>query len=88
MHLNEIRDYLDRAPKKWNFDGRQMVNNTRARYLWLADLARGPLDERINRRAGLVYELLPWKNPVHSACRRHHRNELRKKGTRSLMHLI
>jgi hypothetical protein len=88
MHQNEIRDYLERAPKKWNFDGRRMVNNTHVRFVWLADLARGPLDERINRRAGLIAEPLPWKHPVHSSCRRHHRNELRKQGRRSQMHLI
>lgn len=88
MHPNEIRDYLERAPKKWSFNGHLMVNNTRSRYLWLAVLLRGPLDERINRRAGLVMDLLPWKNPVHSSCRRHHRNELRKQGRRSQMNAI
>ncbi len=88
MHQNEIRDYLERAPKKWSFNGHLMINHTRSRYLWLADLLRGPLDERINRRAGLIREFLPWKNPTHSSCRRHQRNELRKRGARSLIHSI
>lgn len=88
MHQNEIRDYVERAPRKWSFNGTLMVNHTRSRYLWLADLLRGPLDERINRRAGQIRDLAPWKNPTHSSYRRHQRNELRKRGLRSLAHSI
>jgi|GEM_PF-6039713 len=82
MHQNEIRDYIERAPKRWHFNGSQMVSNTQARFVWLASLLRGTIHERINRRAGMVEEWRPWSNPTHSAYRRHHRNELRKKGLR------
>ncbi len=86
MNKNEIRDYIERAPKRFHFNGTQMVNNTRARFVWLATLLIGTLNERINRRAGFVDAWMPWKNPVHSACRRHHRNELRKKGLKYYGH--
>lgn len=84
LHQNEIRDYIQRAPKKWIFRGHQMVNTSHVRLKWLAEIAQGTLNERINRRAGCEDKWIPWKNPVHSSCRRHHRNELRKKGLRYL----
>lgn len=77
MHTNEIRDYLQRAPRKWSYDGRRLINNTRPRLLWLADIARGTLDERINRRAGFASPWLPWKHPTHSSIQRHHRRNQR-----------
>lgn len=79
LHENEIRDYLARAPKRWHFNGACMVNNTRARYKWLESLCQGTLNERINRRAGLVEQRFPWGNPVHSAVRRHRRKVLKQK---------
>lgn len=88
LHQNEIRDYLNRAPKKWEFRGGEMVNNTYPRLTWLASIASGTLNERINRRAGIVDQYIPWKYPTGSAIRRHKRNELRKKGTRTLLHLL
>lgn len=79
MNTNEIRDYLDRAPKRWAYRDGKMVNFTGARLKWLASMCQGTLHERINRRAGIVQAWLPWKNAVHSAIRRHRRNQLRTK---------
>lgn len=76
MMQNEIRDYLKRAPKKWNFDGCRMVNHTHARLVWLTSIARGTLDEKINRRAGISDAWRPWYFPVDSARRRHNRRQL------------
>lgn len=73
LHPNEIRDYIARAPKRWSFDGRRMVNNSHVRLKWLADLARGTLDERINRRAGITNMWRPWHNPVFNSVQRHKR---------------
>lgn len=76
MHINEIRDYLERAPKRWHFDGLRMVNNTATRLRWLTSIATGTLDEKINRRAGHVDEWIPWKLPrVVSAKQRHNRRQ-------------
>ena len=88
LHPNEIRDYIQRAPKKWEFRGQQMVNNTYPRLVWLSTLARGTIHEKINRRAGIEHPYAPWHYPTGSAIRRNHRNNLRKQGTRSLAHLI
>lgn len=73
---NEIRDYLRRAPKKWSFDGARMVNHSHARLVWLASMAQGTLDEKINRRAGIAEAWQPWHFPVDSARRRHNRRQL------------
>ena len=86
MQINEIRDYIERAPKRWSFCGTRMVNHTHARYKWLDDLARGTLHERINRRAGIIDTWFPWKNPIQSSVRRNSRNELRKRGLTALQH--
>ena len=80
LQTNEIRDYLARAPKRWTFNGARMVNHTFARLSWLADLARGTLDARINRRAGIPDDWKPWHNPTDSSIRRHHRRALRLAG--------
>jgi hypothetical protein len=83
LHPNEIRDYLRRAPKRWSFNGSQMVNNTGARFRWLADLACGTLNKRINRRAGVVNPQQLWQLPPWIASKkRNHRNEMRKHGIR------
>ena len=82
---NEIRDYIQRAPARCVFNGRQIVWNTHSRLQWLASLARGSIDDRINRRAGIVDNYQPWKmSPEHKACRRHRINEFRKRGIRLL----
>lgn len=72
---NEIRDYLNRAPKRWRFDGGRMVNTMHARLKWLSQIAAGPLNERINRRAGKPERWEAWKNPVGSSIRRHARRQ-------------
>jgi hypothetical protein len=75
MNPNEIRDYIERAPKRLTFNGTGMVNNTHVRYVWLAGIARGVLDEKINRRAGVVFPYQPWKYPIGSAIRRQKRRK-------------
>jgi len=81
IHTNEVRDYIARAPKRKRIDGKRVVWNTEARLKWLASLCRGSIDERINRRAGIVDIYQPWKlSPVFKASRRHRCNELRKRG--------
>lgn len=83
LHANEIRDYINRAPKKWDFDGLRMINNTHARLIWLASIAHGTLDERINRRAGIKDLWQPWMQPFWvKAAKRHRRNTFRKRGIR------
>lgn len=81
LHTNEIRDYLARAPKRWQFNGMGMVNNTGARLRWLETICRGTLHERINRRAGIVQEYAPWRhlNPAQRSVRRHWRKEQKRK---------
>ena len=78
LHPNEIRDYLQRAPLKWEYRDGRMVNNTHARLVWLSQIAFGTLHERINRRAGNPAQWRPWYNPVFKAVERHHR-KLRKR---------
>ncbi len=73
IHPNEIRDYLERAPMRWSFDGKRMINHTGPRLKWLHELCRGTLHERINRRAGLIDEWRPFSNPVLSSIRRKER---------------
>ena len=73
---NEIRDYLSRAPRRFHFNGMRMVNNTAARFSWLASIASGTLDQRINRRAGINDVYRPFKYPAHSSQKRHHRRQM------------
>lgn len=80
LHPNEIRDYVQRAPKKWHFDGCRMVNNTYARLRWLAEIAHGTIHERINRRAGAVQRWRPFCDPVYKAVLRNKRRILRRAG--------
>lgn len=83
LTINEIRDYINRAPARFVFNGHQIVRNTHARLKWLADLARGSIDDRINRRAGIVDVYQPWKtSPTIKALNRYRSNELRKRGIR------
>ena len=76
LHQNEIRDYLARAPRRFHFNGMFMVNNTAARFSWLASIASGTLDQRINRRAGINDVFQPFKYPIYSSQKRHHRRQL------------
>ncbi len=78
LHQNEIRDYLARAPRRFHFDGMRMVNNSAARFSWLATIASGTLDQRINRRAGVEDAYQPFKYPVYSSQKRHHRRQMAK----------
>jgi hypothetical protein len=71
--LNEISDYVARAPKRWLFTGFQIVNSDPARLAWLLRLAQGTVDEKINRRAGTDMSIQQWKHPVSSSMRRHTR---------------
>jgi hypothetical protein len=81
LDANEIRDYIQRAPQRKRFDGQRIVWNTATRYKWLADISRGSIDERINRRAGIVFEYVPWKpDPVYKAVQRHRFREWQKSG--------
>jgi hypothetical protein len=79
LEQNEIRDYLARAPRRFSFDGRRMVNNTGARFTWLATIAAGTIDQRINRRAGIDEPYQPFKYPVYSSQKRHHRRQMIKR---------
>lgn len=80
LPANEIRDYVQRAPKRIYFNGQGMVNTMHVRLKWLCEIARGTLDERINRRAGISDPWRPWAFPIESARRRNQRNLMRKKG--------
>jgi len=84
LDTNEIRDYLRRAPKRWSFDGGRMINTTHVRLKWLADIARGPIDERINRRAGLESPWRPFHNPALKSITRNRRRRLVKQGKRPM----
>ena len=76
LHPNEIRDYLARAPHRFHFDGMRMVNNNATRFAWLASIASGTLDQRINRRAGIADDYKPFKYPIYSSQKRHYRRQL------------
>ena len=76
LNQNEIRDYLARAPRRFHFNGMCMVNNTAARFSWLASIASGTLDQRINRRAGINDVYRSFKYPIYSSQKRHHRRQM------------
>lgn len=80
IQANEIRDYINRAPKGWSFRGGRMVNSNYVRFAWLMQLSRGTIDERINRRAGIPDRWRPWSTPVVKACQRHARRQARRLG--------
>jgi len=86
--MNEIRDYIARAPRPWRFVDGRMVCASYARLSWLATIARGTLDSRINRRAGMLQEFRPWHYPVQGSIRRNIRNNLRRAGHRSFCNSI
>lgn len=85
LHPNEIRDYLQRAPKRPYFDGERIVFTTHVRLKWLSEIARGTIDAKINRRAAVPDPWKPFRNPVVNSRNRHHSNELRKRGLRSMV---
>lgn len=74
MHTNEIRDFIERAPKRFTFDGKRMVNHAHSRYKWFSEISIGSIDSRINRRAGIVDEWIPWVNPTYKSMSRNRRN--------------
>lgn len=78
MQTNEIRDYLERAPKRLYFRDGRMVNTTYIRLTWLTTIARGLLDEKINRRAGIIFEWCPFARPVTAAIRRNRVKQLKR----------
>ena len=75
---NEIRDFVARAPKPFEFTGFRMLSFERVRNVWLEEISAGNIDQRINRRSGLIKE-----RPFYAQCRiaksirRNHRNRLR-----------
>ncbi len=83
--FNEISDFIQRAPKRITFDGANIVNATHYRRQWIDSLDHGTIDERINRRSGLIIFAAPvyarWRG-VRSSIARHYRHEDRKKGER------
>jgi hypothetical protein len=78
MQTNEIRDYLERGPKRLYFRDGRMVNTTYVRLIWLSTIARGLLDEKINRRAGIIFEWRPFARPVNAAIRRNRVKQLKR----------
>ena len=84
IHTNEIRDYLRRAPKRWHFDGGRMVNTMFVRLKWLSDIARGTIDDRINRRAGLESPWRPFHDPICKSITRNRRRQLIRLGKRPM----
>lgn len=79
LAINEIHDYRQRAPARCTVD--QLTGkvkwHTHARLAWLTDISRGSIDERINRRAGIVPDpFKPFHCATQSAVRRHTRRRL------------
>jgi hypothetical protein len=73
-NTNEIRDYIERAPKRGLFfNGAQIVSTMHVRLKWLSEIAHGTIDQRINRRAGIVIDRPFYKYPVGSSIARHAR---------------
>lgn len=70
MDANEIRDFIERAPKRFAFNGMRMVNNAHVRYKWLSEISVGSIDSRINRRAGILDKWIPWVNPIYKSMSR------------------
>jgi hypothetical protein len=85
LPTNEITDYLQRAPKKFYFNGTSMVNTSHIRLKWLSGMASGTIDQKINRRAGIDEQWKPFHNPVQKSRQRQHSNQLRKLGQRSMV---
>ena len=83
IHPNEIRDFVNRAPRPFVFEGQRILDMSRVRGTWLSEMASGSIDDRINRRAGIKKTKLFYKtNTIFASVRRNHRNEMRKIGIR------
>lgn len=84
IHPNEIRDFVNRAPRPFVFEGQRILDMSRVRGTWLSEMASGSIDDRINRRAGFKKGGKPFykTNPIWASVRRNHRNEMRKIGIR------
>ncbi|ADV02168.1 MULTISPECIES: hypothetical protein [Comamonadaceae] len=76
--INEIRAFVNRAPKTWMFRDGELLNFTPARHAWLNKMASGSLDQRINRRAGICTQTPIWKYPTMSAIQRNQRRRIRR----------
>lgn len=83
MEMNEIIDFVKRAPAPYVFNGSRIIDMGHVRQKWLSEIFSGDIDVRINRRAGLIKERLFFKtNPIFASVRRHQRNVFRKMGIR------
>ena len=69
---NEIRDFQKRAPKRFIRTGRSYFNAAAVRYRWLAEISRGTIDERIQRRAGIPIDHDRY-TAIYKSIRRHAR---------------
>ena len=83
--MNEIKDFINRAPKRIRFDGTSIINYNQIRHEWIQSIDSGSIHERINRRSGYSYPIpplyAPWRG-VQASIRRHRRNQFRKEGLR------
>lgn len=76
--INEIRDFVNRAPREWMFRDGELRNFTPARHAWLNKMASGALDQRINRRAGICTQTPFGKYPTVSAIQRNQRRRIKR----------
>ena len=79
MHINEIRDYLERAPKRFSFNGCCIVNNCDRRIKWLDEIARGDVNAKINRRSDTVPKYCFYRSASYASYARHQRKIAKKR---------
>ena len=83
--MNEIRDFIERCPKRIRFDGTSIINYDSIRHDWIRYIDSGSIHERINRRSGYIYPIppryAPWRG-VRASINRHRRNQFRIQGLR------
>lgn len=72
LNVNEIRDFLARAPKRFYRSGAYCRNPAAVRYRWLAEISEGSIDHRIERRAG-VRSNPDYVKPIQKSIRRNAR---------------
>ncbi len=77
LQINEITDFLNRAPKKLVYNGYGIQNNSAIRFRWLSEICAGSINQRINRRAGIKDDYIPWKSPTFASVSRHSRKLLK-----------
>jgi len=70
IHVNEIRDFLNRAPKRKLGNGPRFFNPAVVRYRWMAEISSGSIDVRIQRRAGLEDRHADYYKPIRKAIAR------------------